>query len=329
MKIKGVITVITLLFLLCGASASAFIAGGALYFRLSGPLALEKTVIIPAGSSTRSIAERLNAASILRYPSLFFIFSKIFGQGKKLKAGEYRFTAAITPYEIFDMLAYGRTIIHRFTVPEGTSTAQIVAMLINEQALLGDITPDTVKEGELLPETYFFSYGEEKQKLIHRMRSRMQTTLAALWPARAPNLPFSTPQEALILASMIEKETGNKEERPEVAAVFINRLRKNMKLQSDPTVTYAITLGKSELGRQLNRNDLKIASPYNTYFTQALPPAPITNPGKASLEAALHPAKSTALYFVADGKGGHRFASTLEEHNHNVALYRSGLNSAN
>jgi UPF0755 protein len=322
---RKILPSILFLFLFTGASFGACIAGGALYFHQAGPLVSPKTLIIPAGSSTHTIAATLAEAGIIRHPTFFWFFSKLSGHGQKLKAGEYLFTPAIPPYAIIDMLVSGRAIIHRFTVPEGTSTAQVIAMLMQEETLLGTITPDSIKEGSLLPDTYFFSYGEAKQKLLDRMQKRMQSTLAELWQTRQPNLPFSTPEEALILASIIEKETGISTEQREVSAVFINRLRKNMKLQSDPTVIYALTKGEKELQHSLTRQDLRTPSPINTYFATGLPPTPITNPGKASIIAALHPANTNALYFVADGKGGHRFAATLEEHNHNVDLYRSSL----
>lgn len=305
-----------------------FIAGGAIYYAKPGPLTSQKTLIISAGASSNAIAKQLGAEGIIHHPHLFWICTKFFGYGKKLHAGEYAFTAAMSPADILEMLATNRAIIHRFTVPEGTTTAEILRRLEQEPALLGSITPGAVQDGDLLPETYFFSYGEQKKQLLARMRLRMQVTLAELWLKRQPGLPLTTPEEALTLASIVEKETGIQDERGKVASVFINRLRKNMKLQSDPTVIYALTNGEKDLNRPLTKKDLRIDSVYNTYAVEGLPPTPITNPGKASLVAVLNPPSTNILYFVADGKGGHRFAATLDEHNKNVAIYRKSLEQA-
>ncbi len=326
---RKILLCILFLLLLAGAFFSACLAGGALYFHQPGPLSSNKTLIIPSGSSTHTIAYILADSGIIRYPFLFWFVSKVSGHGQKLKAGEYLFTAAIPPYAIIDMLVSGRAIVHRFMIPEGTTTAEVVAMLMQEDSLLGDIPNNSVKEGELLPDTYFFSYGESKQRLLYRMKHKMDTALNTLWPTRQPGLPFATKEEAVILASIIEKESGLASEQPEIAAVFINRLRKKMRLQSDPTVIYALTKGEKGLGRALTRNDLQVQSPFNTYKIEGLPEGPISNPGKGAIKAALHPATSDALYFVADGKGGHRFATTLEEHNHNVSLYRAMMSDAN
>lgn len=317
--------ILIVLLLLSGALCSALMAGGVLYFRQEGPLLTKKILIIPAGSSAHTITTMLEDEGIIRHPSLFWFFNNLLGQAKKLKAGEYLFTPAMSPYAITDMLVSGRAIVHRFIVPEGISSAQILDLLNQEESLLGDVSLETIKEGELLPDTYFFSYGEYKQTIVNKMRRKMQLTLEKLWSKRQEGLPLSTPEEAVILASIVEKETGRRNERSQVAAVFINRLRKNMKLQSDPTVIYAITQGKTHLNRSLTYSDLRIKSPFNTYFVDRLPQAPISNPGAAAIEAVLNPATTSALYFVADGKGGHRFADTLKEHNDNVVLYRSFL----
>lgn len=325
---KAFMVKLLFLLLISGMLLGIFVAGGAIYYAKPGPLTAPKTLIIPAGASSNAIAKQLGTEEIIHYPHLFWVLTKFFGYGKKLHAGEYAFTVAMSPADILEMLATNRAIIHRFTVPEGTTTAEILRRLEQEPALLGTITPGAVRDGDLLPETYFFSYGEQKKQLLARMRLRMQATLAELWLKRQPGLPLATPEEALTLASIVEKETGVQDERGKVASVFINRLRKGMKLQSDPTVIYALTNGEKDLNRSLTKKDLRIDSVYNTYVVEGLPPTPITNPGKASLIAVLNPPSTHILYFVADGKGGHRFAATLDEHNKNVAIYRKSLEEA-
>lgn len=295
------------------------------YFNKKGPLSEQQTFIIEQGTSLQSIAEKFHHANIIDHPLLFCAAIKTLKWGKSLKAGEYSFTIGMTPRQIVDMMIAGKGVIHRLTIPEGLTSWQIVQNILAEKALFGEILNE-VNEGELLPETYFFSYGDQRQQLIDRMRHRMQQTINELWEKRADNLPFSTKEEALVLASIVEKETGADKERPRVAAVFINRLKKRMKLQSDPTVIFAVTNGKRDLGRLLTRSDLRTISVFNTYVIEGLPPSPIANPGKASIEAVLNPIESNELYFVADGKGGHNFADTLEKHNSNVQKYREKLN---
>jgi len=218
-------------------------------------------------------------------------------------------------------LVAGEVVVHRLTLPEGLSSAEIVALVGAAPALAGEIV-ESVPEGSLLPETYHYVYGDDRAELIARMQTAMEAALDELWPARAEGLPFSTPEEAVVLASIVEKETGVTGERALVAGVFVNRLRIDMLLQSDPTVAYAISRGGIVLDRPLRRFDLEVDDPYNTYRHRGLPPGPIANPGRAALEAALHPAETGAYYFVADGTGGHAFAATLDEHNVNVRRYR-------
>jgi len=196
-----------------------------------------------------------------------------------------------------------------------------LAILSKTEGLVGTVVAP-IKEGELLPETYYFSFGDNRNALAKRMLDGMENALITLWAGRSPNLPLANIEEALVLASIVEKETGHAAERARVAGVFINRLRLKMRLQSDPTVSYGLTQGREDLGRALTRNDLKTPSPYNTYIINGLPPGPIANPGRAALEAVLHPADTDELYFVADGSGGHAFARNLVEHNRNVAKWR-------
>jgi UPF0755 protein len=211
-------------------------------------------------------------------------------------------------------------VIRKLTIPEGLTSTQIRDILAKAEGLSG--SPLTAPEGSLLPETYDYAWGDTRAGLIRRMAAAQRTTLEALWRERQTGLPLTGPREAVILASIVEKETGAASERARVAAVFHNRLRRGMRLQSDPTIIYALTGGKTRLGRNLNRADLAIDHPYNTYRIKGLPPGPIANPGRAALIAVLNPVKSTELYFVADGSGGHAFAKTLKEHNRNVAKWR-------
>jgi len=219
------------------------------------------------------------------------------------------------------ILIEGKSIEHKVTIAEGLTVAEIYKVLEETPLLEGDLPPPP-SEGSLLPETYSYLRGENRATLVERMQKDMDSTLTELWENRAPNIAIDTKEEALILASIVEKETGVASERSHVAAVFHNRLRKGMKLQSDPTVIYAITLGKEKLDRPLSKSDLGTDSPYNTYQVTGLPPGPIANPGRAALEATLKPDDSDDLYFVANGSGGHAFAKTLEEHNKNVAEWR-------
>jgi UPF0755 protein len=221
------------------------------------------------------------------------------------------------------MLVSGKSVLHRITIPEGLTVRQVLDRIKQEEVLVGDIN-ENILEGYLLPETYFFTYGDKRQMIIDRMHKNMQTTINELWEKRSDNLPFKTKEEALTLASIIEKETGIDSERKKVAAVFINRLKKGMKLQADPTTIYAVTSGKIDLNRSLSKKDLMIESPFNTYYSFGLPPHPIANPGKASIEAALNPASTKDLFFVVSIDGaGHKFSDNLTEHNNNVREYRS------
>lgn len=290
-------------------------------FQRAGPLAADAIVYIPPGEGLDAIATRLEEAGVIDDALAFRIGVTVMRAERALKAGEYRFAAGISMRGALDVLRSGKTVVRRLTLPEGLTSAEIVALLVQAEGLEGGV--GTVPpEGSLLPETYHFQRGDTRAELIERMTRARQVALAELWPKRAPGLPFAGPEDAVILASVVEKETGVAEERPLVASVFINRLKKGMRLQSDPTVVYGLTNGQGPLGRDITRKDLETPGPYNTYLNDGLPPGPIANPGRASIEAVLNPAKSEYLYFVADGNGGHRFAKTLEEHNRNVARYR-------
>ncbi|MBV8169664.1 MAG: endolytic transglycosylase MltG [Alphaproteobacteria bacterium] len=288
----------------------------------AGPLAEPKTVVLPRGAGVEGVALALESAGVIRHHQVFVAGVALLGTRRPLKAGEYAFPAAVSAADVMRLLQEGRTVVRRLTVAEGLTTAQVLALIAGAEALDGALPTPPPGEGELLPETYNYSWGDPRAGMVQRLRRAMSELLAETWRQRAPDLPLASAREALILASIVEKETGVEAERPRVAAVFLNRLKRGMRLQSDPTVIYALTEGAKPLGRELTRADLDRPSPYNTYVSLGLPPGPIANPGRASLLAVMHPATTDALYFVADGTGGHVFAATLEEHNRNVARWR-------
>ena len=306
--------------------AAALLAGGVVIwgnktFHDPGPLARETVIIIERGTGLRQIAGQLEQAGVLHYPLLFVAIAKWMGAHLDLKAGEYAFSPRISPAVAMKKIRTGDVVVHRITIPEGLTSQQVAKLIESAPALAGHLAAPPA-EGSLLPETYDYIHGDTRDALVKRMTAAHTTTLDRLWQTRAQGLPISDPQAATILASIVEKETADPKERPRVAAVFINRLRLGMRLQSDPTVVYAIAGGQGPLGRPLTRRDLAIDNPYNTYVIKGLPPGPIANPGAASLAAVLQPAQTKELYFVADGTGGHAFAKTLREHNRNVAHWR-------
>jgi len=307
--------------LLLGAAAAAGWWGYGWYVS-PGPLTAPVTLVVNKGAGSEGIGRQLEAAGIVREPafaapSLFTTAARLTSAEGDLKAGEYVFPAGVTPEAVLALLRSGKVVVHHLTIPEGLSSAEIVALVNRADALQGDVGTAPA-EGELFPATYNYVWGDTRAGLLDRMRHKMLQTIDQLWAERSPDLPLSDPHDAVILASIVEKETGIADERAKVAAVFYNRLKLDMKLQSDPTVIYALTQGREPLGRKLLKTDLDIDSPYNTYLVKGLPPGAIANPGRASLAAVLHPAETDALYFVADGTGGHVFAATLEQHKSNV-----------
>ncbi len=290
------------------------------------PLAAPKTVVIVPGTGVRGTLHQLRAEGAVPPLPLIALPLLLTSDYHALKAGEYEFAAGMSPAQVLAKIIRGEVVVHKLTIPEGWNSGQLRAALMDEPLLSGEL-PSMIAEGSALPDTLYFSRGETRSSVLARMQKAQQALLAALWEKRAPGLPISTPEEAVILASVVEKETGLAEERPLVAGVFINRLRIGMKLQSDPTVVYGMELahGGKPLGRALTRADLLADTPHNSYTRTGLPPTPICHPGKAALEAVLNPAATDALYFVATGTGGHRFAATLAEHERNVAAYRAAL----
>ena len=287
-----------------------------------GPLSDSVVVNIAKGASVQQSAEILHEQGVIDSPLLLRLVLKYQGNEGKLKAGEYLFEPHISMMNVIAKLVRGDVIYHKITIPEGYTVGQVLYLLNNDEALSGEfeVIPE---EGAFLPETYIFQRNESRDVIVQKAAASMQKKLQEVWDNRAENLPYKDMGELLVMASIIEKETGVDEERAKVSSVFVNRLRQGMRLQTDPTVIYALTEGKSELGRALTRKDLEIDSPYNTYKYAGLPPTPICNPGAASLYAAAHPDSTDYLYFVASGNGGHNFAKSLKEHNQNVTNWKN------
>jgi UPF0755 protein len=320
----GMLSVLSGLLTLFIAFAIAAIFGfGMLHSEVTskGPLQNDKVVLIPKNTGTGEIAGILKREGVIEQPLLFEMYSLINRQRGQLKAGEFLFKAGTSIDEAIDTLVQGKAILHSVTVPEGLTSEQIVSRLYENEILTGEIA-ETPREGTLLPDTYKFERGTTRQQIVNNMQAAQRQALAQIWQRRSPELPVKTAQELVILASVVEKETGRADERTRVAGVFINRLMKRMKLQSDPTIVYGLVGGKGTLGRGIMRSEIETATPYNTYVIEGLPPGPIANPGRAALEAVANPSRTKDLYFVADGSGGHAFAETYEQHQRNVARWR-------
>jgi peptidoglycan lytic transglycosylase G len=324
--------VVFLNFLMTVVVVSVLAIGGAIFFGKMqfdrpGGLDQARPVTIDRGSDLAGIADLLQRAGAISSKWLFIAGVWFSGQQSDLKAGEYLIPARASMREIMESMVAGRGILYSITIPEGLTSQQIVDVLNKEEILVGEIE-EVPPEGALLPETYKFSRGDTRQNLINRMRRDRDRLLTDIWNRRAKDLPISNVDELVVLASVVERETSLADERSRVAAVFINRLRLNMRLQSDPTVIYALFGGKGKpAGFSLSRADLDTASPFNTYVSDGLPPSPIANPGRASLEAVANPSRTRDLFFVADGTGGHAFAESYEEHLRNVSRWRE-LNSS-
>ncbi len=278
-------------------------------------------MLIPRGTPAR-VADALAAAGAISSPFAFWLAAELTSRAGPLHAGEFAFLEHASLREVLGVLRQGRPVEHRLTIAEGLTAAQIARLLDAAPALTGP-TP-LPPEGAMLPQTYDYEYGSARSALVERATAAMRKALARVWAERDPDLPLASPEELLILASIVERESARPEERAHVAAVFLNRLRIGMRLQSDPTVAYAVTGGDATAQPGLTRAALDLDNPYNTYRVAGLPPGPIDSPGIGSLEAVAHPAHADDLYFVADGTGEHVFARTLEEHARNVARWRAG-----
>jgi UPF0755 protein len=276
-------------------------------------------VVLERGSGVRQIADTLKTAGVISSAGLFAVAARVTGAAADLKAGEYEVKSGASMASLLDDIRAGRVVRRLVTIPEGWTSGMAVDAVNAYPALTGAAVEPP--EGSLLPDSYEVQRGEDREAVIRRMQAAHDKLLADLWAKRQPGLPISTPQEAVTLASIVEKETGVASERPRVAAIFVNRLRAGMALQSDPTIIYGLTRGRP-LGRGIRASELAADSPWNSYKVVGLPPGPIANPGRESLAAVLNPPKTDELYFVADGTGGHAFAKTYEEHEKNVARWR-------
>jgi len=316
MRMKPMLIVLPILLLFAAAGAS-------FYQWRSTYVASDITLVIEPHHGSQAVLGQLHDQGVLPSPAIIAIPLVLSGHLSQLKAGEYAFTAGMTPAQVIEQIARGLVVIHKVTIPEGWNLFQIRTAFMAEPLLTGD-WPAGVTEGSLFPDTMRFQRGQSRASLVDAMQKHAAEMIAKEWAARDPLLSLKTPAEALVMASMVEKETGVPQERAMVAGVFYNRLKIGMKLQSDPTVVYGIEAahGGQPLGRALTSADLASDTPYNSYTRAGLPPGPICNPGLASLQAALHPATTDALYFVATGHGGHNFSSSLAQHESNVAAYR-------
>lgn len=290
-------------------------------FVAEGPLVKQQEILIQSGEPLRKIAYRLHQEGIIESPTVFELGVRAMGRGMDIKAGEYSIPRHASMKMVAHILTSGQTYVRRLVIPEGLTSEQVVAAMEGMKGLMGQVVQMPLN-GTLLPDTYHYSYGDTKEGMLQRMKNAMATTLDELWAGRDTRISLKTKKEALIMASIVEKETSIDRERAHIASVFYNRMKKGIRLQSDPTVIYAITNGQVEQKKRVLYEDLKIKSPYNTYVIYGLPPSPISNPGRASLMAVLHPMQTDDLYFVADGKGGHVFAKTYTEHQQNVKNWR-------
>jgi UPF0755 protein len=313
------------LFVLLAVVGIAVLFLGKQRFEMPGPLAADKIVNIPHGSGIRDIADVLQREGVIDQPWVFVGGVLVLKAREDLKAGEYQFAAHASLRDVVATIVEGKVISHQISLPEGLTSEQIVARLLQDDILTGNIK-EIPREGSLLPDTYNFTRGISREQIIQRMQAAEQRLLKEVWDRHSPDLPFKTPEQLVVLASLIEKETAKPEERTRVAAVFVNRLKQRMRLQSDPTIIYGLVGGKGTLGRPIMKSEIDQPTPYNTYQIDGLPPGPIANPGRASLEAAANPARTRELYFVADGTGGHAFAETYEQHLKNVARLRQSEN---
>jgi UPF0755 protein len=310
------------LFVLVAVVAAVTLVVGKQRFDAPGPLAEDRVVNIPRGSGIRDISDVLMRDGVIDQPWVFVGGVLVLKAREDLKAGEYQFKAHASLRDVVATIVDGRVVAHQLTVPEGLTSEQIVARLLDDDVLTGNIK-EIPREGSLLPDTYNFNRGVSREQIIQRMQQAQQRVLKEVWDHHSPDSPIKTPEQLVALASLVEKETGKPEERTRVAAVFINRLKQKMRLQSDPTIIYGLVGGKGTLGRPIMKSEIEQPTPYNTYQIEGLPPGPIANPGRASLEAAANPARTRELYFVADGTGGHAFAETYEQHQRNVARLRA------
>ena len=291
-------------------------------FDAPGPLAEDKIVNIPPRLGTREIADVLLKEGVIEHPMTFVLSAMLAKTRDELRFGEYQFPRQASLHDVINKMVEGKVETHPITVAEGLTSEQIVQRVLESDVLTGNIK-EIPREGSLLPETYRFTRGTPRDQVIQRMQVAQRRLVQDVWDHRVPDLPLRSAEQLVTLASIVEKETGRADERTRVAAVFVNRLKQRMKLQSDPTIIYGLVGGKGTLGRPILRSEIEQPTPYNTYVIDGLPPGPIANPGRAALEAVANPARTKELYFVADGSGGHAFSETLDQHQKNVARLRA------
>lgn len=314
---NAIFTILLLLAVVVGGA----VVYGSQQFGAPGPLDRERTVNIPPRTGLRDMADLLQREGVISNSTFFVMGAVVLGATDKMKAGEYVFEKGASMDDVLETIISGKSIQHQVTIAEGLTTQQIIQRLNDAEVLSGPIQK-IPPEGSLLPETYRVTRGTTREQLLQRMAEAKRRLVNEIWARRASDLPIKDINEFITLASIVEKETAVASERTRVAGVFVNRLNKRMRLQSDPTIIYGIVGGKGSLGRSLTRADIDQPTPYNTYTIPALPPGPIANPGRASLEAVANPSRTNDLYFVADGTGGHVFAETYEQHLRNVARWR-------
>ncbi len=293
-------------------------------FHENGPLDAPRTIVVREGHSLSTIARQLEARGIVDSELIFRLGVRAYRSSAQMRVGEYAFKPGMSMFDVMETLRLGKGVVHKVSIPEGLTSFQIMQRIANNDVLVGKMPKTLPNEGSLMPDTYPFQRGLTRQELINEMKRAQKKFLEKIWQRRVPGLPIKTPEEMVVLASIVEKETGKADERPHVASVFVNRLSQGIKLQSDPTIIYGIFGGEGKpKGRPIYQSDLDQVTDYNTYIIKALPPGPISNPGRASLEAVANPSKTQDLFFVADGTGGHIFAATLAEHNANVLHWRA------
>jgi UPF0755 protein len=309
------------IFLVVAVAAGYVLYVGKQRFAAPGPLQEDRVVNVPRGAGIRDISEVLSHEGVIGQPWIFVVGALLLKSHEGLKAGEYEFKAHASLSEVVATMSEGKVVMHQISIPEGLTSEQIVQRLMDDDVLSGNIN-EIPAEGSMLPDTYNFTGGMSRSQLIQHMQHAQQRVVGDIWERRSSDLPLKTPEQLVILASLIEKETGKPDERTRIAAVFVNRLKQRMRLQSDPTIIYGLVGGKGTLGRPIMKSEIDQPTPYNTYQIDGLPPGPIANPGRAALEAAASPARTRELYFVADGTGGHAFAESYEQHQKNVLRLR-------
>jgi UPF0755 protein len=316
---NAVFTILSLILIVGGG----ILLVGKQRFDTRGPLAEDKVVNIPRGFGVRDIAELLTREGVIDQPWVFIggVYALKL-RGREVKYGEYQFPRQASLDDAITTMTEGKVVQHHISVPEGLTSDQILQKLLDADVLTGNVR-EVPREGSLLPDSYKETRGTPRELVIKRMQDKQREEVQKIWDHRAADLPIKSPEQLVVLASIIEKETGRNDERTRVAAVFVNRLKLKMKLQSDPTIIYGLAGGKGNLGHPITESEKKQPTPYNTYIIDGLPPGPICNPGRASLEAAANPARTKELYFVADGSGGHIFSENYDQHQKNVERLRS------